>query len=100
MDGAGALKRLLHIAVPMLRPLIAFVITFRAIDAVRTFDSIWIITNGGPGAATETLVVRIYREAFTNLNIGEASALGLLILVALTVLGRLFAAPALRRLEH
>lgn len=100
MDGAGVLKRLRHVALPMLRPLIAFVITFRAIDAVRTFDSIWIITNGGPGSATETLVVRTYREAFTNLNIGEASALGLLILVILTVLGRLFAAPALRRLEH
>lgn len=100
IDGAGVVQRIRNIALPMLKPLIAFVVTFRAIDAVRTFDSIWIITNGGPGSATESLVVRIYREAFTNLSIGEAAALGLIFLIVLTVLGRLFAAPALQRLEH
>ncbi len=100
LDGASALQRLVRIALPMLKPLVAFVVTIRAIDAVRTFDSIWIITGGGPGAATETLVVRIYRTAFNDLHIGEASALGLLLLVVLFIVGKRFAAPALQRLEH
>ncbi|MGW0503490.1 carbohydrate ABC transporter permease [Micromonospora sp. NPDC003241] len=100
LDGANAVQRLVRIALPMLKPLVAFVVTIRAIDAIRTFDSIWIITGGGPGAATETLVVRIYRTAFNDLHIGEASALGLLLLVVLFILGKRFAAPALQRLEH
>lgn len=99
LDGASAWQRTVRVALPMLKPLIAFVITFRAIDAVRTFDLIWLITQGGPGSATESLTVRIYREAFTNLDIGQASALGLLVLILIMVLGRVFAAPALRRLE-
>ncbi|MFV0253286.1 MAG: carbohydrate ABC transporter permease [Beutenbergiaceae bacterium] len=99
LDGAGAWQRVRLVALPLLKPLIAFVVTFRAIDAARTFDSIWIITQGGPGSATETLTVRIYREAFTNLDIGQASALGLLLLIGLIVLGRTFAAPTLQRLE-
>lgn len=100
LDGTTGPQRLWRIALPLLRPLIAFVITFRAIDAVRTFDSIWIITQGGPGSATETLTVRLYRMAFTNLDIGEASALAVVLLIVLILLGRLFASPALRRLEH
>ena len=100
LDGANLAQRLRHVALPMLKPLIVFIVTFRAIDAVRTFDSIWIITAGGPGSATEILTVRIYREAFINLSIGEASALGLLLLIVLIVLGKWLAAPALqRRLE-
>lgn len=100
LDGANAFQRLVRLALPMLKPLVAFVVTIRAIDAVRTFDSIWIITGGGPGDATETLVVRIYRTAFNDLHIGEASALGLLLLVVLFLVGKRFAAPALQRLEH
>lgn len=99
LDGASGWQRIRSIALPMLKPLIAFVVTFRAIDAVRTFDSIWIITQGGPGTATETLTVRIYRTAFINLDIGQASALGLVVLIVLVVLGKLFAAPALQKLE-
>lgn len=99
LDGANAFQRLIRLAVPMLKPLIAFVVTFRAIDAVRTFDSIWIITGGGPGSATETLTVSIYRSAFNNLQIGQAAALGLLLMIVLIFLGKRFAAPALQRLE-
>lgn len=100
LDGTNAFQRLVRIALPMLKPLIAFVIAFRTIDAARTFDSIWIITAGGPGSATETLTVAIYRTAFHELDIGEASALGLMLMIVLIVLGRRFAAPALQRLER
>jgi multiple sugar transport system permease protein len=89
IDGAGFFKSVMLIAFPILRPLAAFVIMFRVIDAFRAFDVIWIITGGGPGDATETLTVRTYRAAFLDLDIGVASALSLVLLVSLVLLGRL-----------
>lgn len=78
----------------MLRPLVLVVVLFRGIDLFRTFDTFWVITGGGPGNATETLNMLLYRLGFQNLNFGQASALALTMLAIIIVATR----PLIRRL--
>ncbi len=85
VDGASARQRFLHIALPLLRPVIVVAVSLRVIDLFRTFDTIYIITFGGPGHATELLPFYIYRAAFSSGRFGFASALSYITL-ALTLL--------------
>jgi len=85
VDGASAWQRFLHIALPLLRPVIVVAVSLRVIDLFRTFDTIYIITFGGPGHATELLPFYIYRAAFSSGRFGFASALSYITL-ALTLL--------------
>jgi multiple sugar transport system permease protein len=85
VDGASAWQRFLHIALPLLRPVIVVAVSLRIIDLFRTFDTIYIMTFGGPGHATELLPFYIYRAAFSSGRFGFASALSYVTL-ALTVL--------------
>ncbi len=85
VDGASGPQLLWHVILPALRPLILFVLTIRAMDAFRLFDTIFVMTGGGPGTATETVTVYNYILAFRLLQIGKASALGVLTLLMLSV---------------
>src|SRR5215218_157751 len=75
VDGASAWQRFIHIALPLLRPVILVAVSLRVIDLFRTFDTIYIMTYGGPGHATELLPFYIYRAAFSSGRFGFASAL-------------------------
>lgn len=88
MEGAGFWRSVLHVALPLLRPLILVVVLFRGIDLFRTFDTFWVITAGGPGNATETLNILLYRTAFQNLNFGRAAALALIMLAIALVISQ------------
>jgi multiple sugar transport system permease protein len=92
MDGAGNWTVLTRIMLPALRPLIVFVLAIRTMDALRFFDAIYVLTAGGPGTATETLTLYTYALAFRLLEIGKASALGVLtLLVSATTIAALIA---------
>lgn len=99
IDGIGVWGLLFRIMVPAIKPLILFVIIVRFMDAFRIFDMIYVLTAGGPGTATETITMYTYALAFRLLEIGKASALGVLILVILAALTGLLIAVAYRR-EH
>jgi multiple sugar transport system permease protein len=86
IDGAGPLTQLFRIMLPAIRPLIVFVLAIRLMDAFRFFDSIYVLTAGGPGTATETITLYTYALAFRLLQIGKASALGVLTLICVAVL--------------
>jgi multiple sugar transport system permease protein len=75
VDGATAWQRFWHISLPLLRPVIIVAVALRVIDLFRTFDTIYIMTFGGPGHATELLPFYIYRAAFSSSRFGFASAL-------------------------
>jgi multiple sugar transport system permease protein len=75
MDGASRWQSFLTITLPLLRPVIFIAMIFRGIDALKTFDSIAVITSGGPGTATETLNFYIYNATFQYQRMGYASAL-------------------------
>ncbi|MBN9317209.1 MAG: sugar ABC transporter permease [Devosia sp.] len=87
IDGASALTTLYRIKLPFIAPVILFCITYATIGGLQVFDSIKIITNGGPGDATRSVVMYMYSEAFNagELGTGAASALTLLIVIAIVV---------------
>ena len=83
IDGASGVRMLFAIILPILRPLILFVVMMRTMDAWRIFDKIFVITGGGPGTATETLTLYNYRVTFNLLRIGMGSAIGVWTLIFL-----------------
>src|SRR6266511_1707735 len=75
IDGASRWQSFRYLTLPMLRPYIIVAALFRGIDALKTFDSIYVITRGGPGFASETLNLYIYASAFDYLHMGYSSAM-------------------------
>lgn len=74
IDGANKLQQWWHITVPQLRPIIILVLMIATTRTIRIFDMPFVLTGGGPGTETRTLVILIYQQAFENLNLGAASA--------------------------
>ncbi|MBD8103904.1 MULTISPECIES: carbohydrate ABC transporter permease [Plantibacter] len=89
VDGAGSARRFFSITLPLLRPTILVVLVIRTMDALRVFDIIYIMTRGGPGTSTATLMLYDYKFAFNHYDMGRASALSLvfLIVIAFVTLG-------------
>jgi len=75
IDGATPLRTFWHITLPLLRPILIVAVLFRAIDALKTFDIIFVMTQGGPSNATETINLLLFNQAFSYFNIGYASAM-------------------------
>jgi len=86
MDGASTLQSFFHITLPLMRPVIAVTLLIRLIFAIKTFDLIFIMTRGGPGTATDLISYFIYRSAFYGLDIGQASAISVILLVVVLAL--------------
>jgi multiple sugar transport system permease protein len=63
IDGANARQTLWRVTLPMLKPALAIVFLLRILDSIRTFDSIYILTGGGPGTTTQTVGIYIYKTA-------------------------------------
>jgi multiple sugar transport system permease protein len=74
IDGATALQCFWHITLPLLAPYIVVALIIRTIDALKAFDTIYVITQGGPGSASETINIFLYLQAFAFYNVGYASA--------------------------
>jgi multiple sugar transport system permease protein len=75
IDGASPIQAFRHITLPLLRPAIVVAILFRAIDALKTFDIIYIITQGGPANSTETINILLFNQAFSYFDMGYASSM-------------------------
>ncbi len=86
IDGAGAISRFWHITVPSLRPVTALIVILGTIWSFQVFDLIYTMTGGGPGGATVTLVVAIYRAGFQNFQMGYASAMAVVLLLGVLVI--------------
>jgi ABC-type sugar transport system permease subunit len=87
LDGASGLKALWKITLPLLWPTMIFVITVTLINTCQTFDSVYLLTRGGPNNATTLWVFWLVKLAFEQFNIGTAAALGVLLFVLLAGLG-------------
>jgi multiple sugar transport system permease protein len=61
LDGAGPVRRFLHITLPLLRPTLAVAVTFRLIQALGLFDLVHVLTGGGPGSSTQTVALYVYK---------------------------------------
>lgn len=75
VDGASRWQVLRYVTLPLLSPTIIVAVTLRAIDALKTFDMIMVITAGGPGFATETMNIYAYRTTFDYSQLGYSGAL-------------------------
>ena len=85
VDGATGWRRFLHITLPMLSPTTFFVVVISIISSFQVFDQALIMTNGGPGTATTTLVLYIYQVGFQSFEMGYAAAVALVLFAAIFV---------------
>jgi multiple sugar transport system permease protein len=85
VDGATAWTQFRHIELPYLRPLLLLVLFFRIADVIRVFDHVYVLTGGGPGTTTQFLSLYIYRIGFKFSDLGQASALAVVVMVAMTL---------------
>lgn len=89
VDGANSFQRFKSITLPMLTPTTFFVSIMLTIACFKVFDLVSVMTNGGPGRATNVLVYNIYNTAFINYEFGYASAISMvlfLIVLAITII--------------
>jgi multiple sugar transport system permease protein len=84
--GATRWQTFWHVTLPLLKPAILIALLLRSMDLLRVFDHIFIITEGGPGFATETLSLYIYRTAFRFSNFGYAAAMSFVLLLITNVI--------------
>ena len=85
IDGAGGWRKIWQITLPMLKPTLIVVILLRAIPALKEFDKIYIITDGGPGRATEATSAFIFKQFLWFNNLGTATAAAFILLVVITI---------------
>jgi multiple sugar transport system permease protein len=79
LDGATKKQQFFHITVPLLRPVVLFVLTLGFIGTFQVFDQIFVMTAGGPAKSTITLGYLIYMEGFGNFSMGYASAIAIVL---------------------
>jgi len=89
LDGATEWQLFRYITLPLVAPFIVVAAVIRTIDALKTFDTIYVITGGGPGTASETINLYLYLQAFAFYNIGTASAVVVVFFVIVLALALL-----------
>lgn len=89
IDGANDWHMFRHITLPLVWPFIMVAIVIRTIDALKVFDTIFVITQGGPGTSSETLNIFLYLQAFQFYKIGYASAVVVIFFVIIIMLSLL-----------
>lgn len=86
LDGCNTFRLYWHVMLPMIRPVIGVAILFRATEAIRQFDQVYILTGGGPGAATTVNDIFQYRVSFTAFDMSYGAALGITTFLVVAVL--------------
>lgn len=86
IDGAGTWEKFRYVTLPQLRPIMLFVVVLSTIGSLQLFAEPMVITDGGPGNRTLTVVMYLYQQAFNNFNLGFASAITYALVVIVTVL--------------
>jgi multiple sugar transport system permease protein len=84
--GANGWQRFWRIALPRMRTVIIIALVLRTVEALKVFDTIFIMTSGGPGVATESVSLYIYKRTFQDLEWSYVVAIGLTMLVALSII--------------
>ncbi|WPB55592.1 sugar ABC transporter permease [Xylophilus sp. GOD-11R] len=90
IDGASAWQTFTLITLPLLKPFLAIAVLFRAIDAFKTFDIIFVLTAGGPGTSTTTLNVYAYKQAIEFVSLGYGAAIAIVMMLIVTIAAMLF----------
>lgn len=86
LDGASKVQQFRRITLPLLRPTLLFVLVTGVIGSFQVFDTVYVMTAGGPGNATEVANLNIYNTAFAGFRIGEASAMSVVLFLVILVI--------------
>src|SRR3954469_14155664 len=86
LDGASMWQVFRHVTLPLVWPFIVVAAVIRGIDALKAFDTIFVISNGGPGTSSETLNILLYLQAFSFYDIGYASAIVVVFFILVMVI--------------
>jgi multiple sugar transport system permease protein len=89
LDGASEWQLFRYITLPLLAPFLIVAAVIRTIDALKAFDTIYVISQGGPGTASETINLYLYLQAFAFYNVGNASAVVVVFFVIILALALL-----------
>jgi len=90
VDRASAWFKFRYITIPMVSPLVMIALLFRTMDCFKIFDTVYVLTGGGPGDATKTVSYSLYKQAFDAHNTGYACALAYIILLVIIGLANLY----------
>ncbi len=90
IDGAGLLQQVSRIKLPVIKPVLLTALSVRIIDAARTFDIIWAMTEGGPNSSSETISIIIYKTLTRYNDIGYASAMAIVFIAVLVIFTLVF----------
>jgi multiple sugar transport system permease protein len=90
IDGSSRWQTFRHITLPLLKPAILIALLLRTMDLLRVFDQIFILTEGGPGFATETIALYIYRAAFRFFDFGYAAAMSFVLLLVTNIISTIY----------
>jgi multiple sugar transport system permease protein len=86
VDGASAWMTFTRVTLPLLRPVIVVAVLIRSLDALKVFEYVFAITQGGPGTATETIQYHVYRVGFQFYRLSEAAAMAWTLMVVVMAL--------------
>ena len=89
IDGANSRQLTWHVTLPSIRPTLLFTTMILTINSLQVFDLVYVMTNGGPLFSTDTLVTMMFREGFTNFDIGYASAIAWVLFALILILSAL-----------
>lgn len=98
LDGADGWRLFRDITFPLLRPMTIVVVGISLVNSLKTFDIIWVMTQGGPARSSETLAVTMYRETFLLFRHGYGSAIAVFLSVLVLVVSWLYLSRTLKTL--
>jgi multiple sugar transport system permease protein len=90
IDGSSAWQTFRNVTLPLLKPAILVALLLRTMDLLRVFDQVFILTEGGPGFATETISLYIYRTAFRFSDFGYAAAMSFVLLIITNIVSAFY----------
>jgi len=100
IDGANAWQRLWHVRLPLLAPTLLIASMFRALDAFRIFDLVYVLTGGGPADSTEVLSTLTYKHLFSALQVGYGSSLSTMMFITEIAIAAGFSWFLLRKMKE
>jgi multiple sugar transport system permease protein len=86
MDGASPLRRFWRITLPWISPVVFFAVVYASIGALQVYESIYILTRGGPGDATRSMSINIVEEAFGSFQIGYGASVAVVMTVVILII--------------
>lgn len=90
IDGASSLQKLFYITLPVILPVLKVIVLIGFLWAINIFDTIWLLTRGGPSDATTTLPIFVYDKGFQDFRISEASTVAVFMFILLLIFGLVY----------